>query len=133
MVERRVVVRNAAGVHGHVRVAVALDGSSVSLHRPQEVRLRSERETRGVVHVANTVEAWLKLWMGDHSYAVIAGSSQRHPVIGAIAAPRPAGVEELALAPAGALRTSAVVALATSLAIALEHRCSRVTSPPAAR
>jgi hypothetical protein len=88
MVERRVVVRNAAGVHGHVRVAVALDGSSVSLHRPQEVRLRSERETRGVVHVANTVEAWLKLWMGDHSYAVIAGSSQRHPVIGAIAAPQ---------------------------------------------
>ena len=43
----------------------------VSLHRPREVRLRSEGETRGFVHVANTVEAWLKLWMGDHSYTVI--------------------------------------------------------------
>jgi hypothetical protein len=39
MVESRVVVRNAAGVHGHVRLAVDLDRSSSSLHRPQELRL----------------------------------------------------------------------------------------------
>jgi hypothetical protein len=39
MVESRVVVRNAAGVHGYVRLAVALDRSSISLHRPQELRL----------------------------------------------------------------------------------------------
>jgi hypothetical protein len=60
MVESRVVVRNAAGVQGRVRLAVPLDGSSVSLHRPQEVRLRSEGESRVVVHVADPVEAWLK-------------------------------------------------------------------------
>jgi hypothetical protein len=71
LVESRAVVRNAAGVHGHVRLAVALVGSSVSLHRPQKVRLRSEGESRGVVHVADTVETWLELWMGDHSYTVI--------------------------------------------------------------
>jgi hypothetical protein len=46
MVESRVVVRNAAGVHRHVRVAVALDGSSVSLNRPQEVRLRVVEQFR---------------------------------------------------------------------------------------
>jgi hypothetical protein len=52
MVESRAVVRNAASVHGHVRLPLALDGSSVSLHRPQEVRVRSEEpESRGVVHV----------------------------------------------------------------------------------
>ena len=71
MVEGRVVARNAAGVHGHVRVAVALDGSSVSLHGPQEVRLRSKGGSRGVVHVADTVGAWLKLWIGDRSHRVV--------------------------------------------------------------
>jgi hypothetical protein len=71
MVESRVVVRNAAGVHGHVRVAVALDGSSVSLHRSREVRLRSEGGSREVVHVADTVEGWLKLWVGDRSHRVV--------------------------------------------------------------
>jgi hypothetical protein len=71
MVESRVVVRNAAGVCGHLRVAVALDRSAVSLYRPQQVRLRSEGESRGVGRVADAVEAWLELWMGDHFYAVI--------------------------------------------------------------
>jgi hypothetical protein len=78
MVESRAVVRNAASVHGHVRLAVALDGSSVSLHRPQKVRLHSEEgESCGVVHVADTVETWLKLWMGDHSYTVIGPAQVR--------------------------------------------------------
>ena len=72
MVESRAVVRNAASILGRVRVAVVLDGSSVSLHRPQEVHVRSGGwESRGVIHVADTVETWLKLWMGDHSYTVI--------------------------------------------------------------
>jgi len=47
MVESRVVVRNAAGVHGQVRLAIALDGSSV-----------------------DAADVWSKLWMGDHSDAV---------------------------------------------------------------
>jgi hypothetical protein len=52
MVESRALVRNAASVHAHARLPVALDGSSVSLRRPQEVRVRSEEPgSRGVVHV----------------------------------------------------------------------------------
>jgi hypothetical protein len=70
MVESRVVVRNAAGVHGHVRLAAALDGSSLSLHAPQEVRLRSW-DSRGVVQTADAVEAWLKPWMGDRSFRIL--------------------------------------------------------------
>ncbi len=68
MVESRVVVRNAAGVCGHVRLAFVLDGSSISLHRPQEVRLRSEGGSRGVVPIVNPVEPWLKLSTGDRSF-----------------------------------------------------------------
>ena len=71
MVESRVVVRNAAGFHGHVRLAVALDGSSISLHRPQEVRLRSEGESRGVVQIVDPVEAWLKLSTADRPSRVL--------------------------------------------------------------
>jgi hypothetical protein len=71
MVESRVVVPNAAGVHGHVRLAVALDGKSVSFHRRQGVRLRSEWKSRGVVQIVDLVEAWLKLSTGDHSVRVL--------------------------------------------------------------
>jgi hypothetical protein len=71
MVESRVVVRNAAGVHGHVRFAVVLDGSSISLHRPQEVRLRSEGGSRAVVQVVTAVEAWLKLSTRDRAFRVL--------------------------------------------------------------
>jgi hypothetical protein len=71
MVESRVVVRNAAGVHGRVRLAVALDGSSVSLYRPQKVRLRSEWESRGVVQVFDAVETWLNQWISDQSYRLV--------------------------------------------------------------
>lgn len=72
MVESRAVVRNAASVHGHVRLAGALDGSSVSLHRPREGSVCvGRRGVVRVVHVADTVETWLKLWMGDYSYTVI--------------------------------------------------------------
>jgi hypothetical protein len=72
MVESR-VVRNAADGHGHMRRrSVAFDGPSASFGRPQkEVPVPSERESRGVVRVADAVEAWLELWMGDHSYTVI--------------------------------------------------------------
>jgi hypothetical protein len=72
MVESRVVVPNTAGIHGHIRrLAVAFDGSSVSLHRPQEVRLRSEGKSREVVRVADGVEAWLKPWTGDRCFRVL--------------------------------------------------------------
>ena len=71
MVESRVVVRNAAGVHGDVRVAVALDGL-IGL-APQTAAGPSALGgvSRGVVHVADTVEAWLKLWIGDRSQTVV--------------------------------------------------------------
>ena len=47
MVEDRVVVRNAAGVHGHVRPAVALDSS------------------------VDGADVWPKPWMGGHSDGVV--------------------------------------------------------------
>jgi hypothetical protein len=81
MVEIRVVVPDAAGVHGLMRrLAVVFDRSSISFDGAQrEVCVRSEWESRGVVRVVDAVEAWLeedgatsaKLWMGDHSYTVV--------------------------------------------------------------
>ena len=88
MVEIRVAVPDATGVHGLVRrLAAVLDRSSVSLDGPQnEVRVRSESESRGVVLVLNTVEAWLaedgagsaKLSIGDRSYTMV-GSARATP------------------------------------------------------
>lgn len=80
MVEIRVVVPDATGAHGLLRrLSVVFDRSSVSFDGAQkEVRVRSDWESRAVVHVVDAVEAWLeedgipsaKLWMGDRSYTV---------------------------------------------------------------
>ena len=81
MVEIRVAVADATGVHGLVRrLAAVFDRSSVSFDGPQnELRVESEWESRGVVLVLNAVEAWLaedgagsaKLSIGDRSYTMI--------------------------------------------------------------
>jgi hypothetical protein len=82
MVEIRVGVADAPGVHGLMRqLAGVFDRSAVSFdgaHR--EVRVRSERESRAVVQVLGAVEAWLaedgrgsaKLSIGDRSYTLVA-------------------------------------------------------------
>ena len=81
MVEIRVAVADATGVHGLARrLASVFDWSSVSFDEPgKEVRVRSEWESRTVVLVLNAVEAWLaedgvgwaKLSIGDRSYAMV--------------------------------------------------------------
>ena len=73
MVESRVVVGNAAGVHGTCGGApFVFDGASASFGRPRtEVPVPSGRESRGVVRVADAAEAWLELRMGGHSHTVI--------------------------------------------------------------
>ena len=81
MVEIRVAVADATGVHGLVRrLAGAFDRSSVSFDgRRKEVRVRSEWESRAVLLVLDAVEAWLredgvgsaKLSLGDRSYTMV--------------------------------------------------------------
>jgi hypothetical protein len=81
MVEIRVAVPDATGVHGLVRrLAGVFDRSSVSFDgRHKEVRVRSEWESRSVVLVLDAVEAWLaedgvgsaKLSIGDRSYTMV--------------------------------------------------------------
>jgi hypothetical protein len=81
MVEIRVAVDDATGVHGLMRrLAGVFDRSSVSFDGTQkEVRVRSEWESRNVVLVLEAVEAWLeesavgsaKLSMGDRSYTML--------------------------------------------------------------
>ena len=81
MVEIRVGVADATGVHGLVRrLASAFDRSSVSFDGPRnEVKVRSELETRNVVLVLDAVLAWLaedgvgsaKLSIGDRSYTMV--------------------------------------------------------------
>ena len=78
MVEIRVAVDDATRVHGLMRRLVALFGrSSISFDRSRnEVRVESEWESRGVVHVIDAVEAWIDedggkqvtLKIGKHSY-----------------------------------------------------------------
>jgi hypothetical protein len=85
MVELRVDVPDAVGVHGLVRrLAVLFDRTSVSFDRARsEVRVRSEWESRAVVQVIDAVEAWLdesglgssKLWLGDRSFTVVGQAS----------------------------------------------------------
>jgi hypothetical protein len=81
MLEIRVAVADATGVHGLARrLASVLGWSSVSFDEPgKEVRVRSEWESRTVVVVLNAVEAWLaedgvgsaKLSIGDRSYTMV--------------------------------------------------------------
>jgi hypothetical protein len=82
MVEIRVGVANAGGVHGLMRrLAGVFDRSSVSFDGARkEVRIRSEWESRAVVQVLGAVEAWLaedgldsaELSIGDRSYTLVA-------------------------------------------------------------
>jgi hypothetical protein len=81
MVEIRVAVADAAGAHGLLRrLAGLFDRSSVSFDGTlNEVRVRSEWESRSVVKVIGTVESWLaadgidsaKLSVGDRSYTMV--------------------------------------------------------------
>jgi hypothetical protein len=82
MVEIRVGVADARGVHGLVRrLACVFDRSSVSFDGARkEVRVHSEWESRAVVQVLGAVEAWLaedgldsaELSIGDRSYTMVA-------------------------------------------------------------
>jgi hypothetical protein len=81
MVEIRVAVADATGVHGLVRrLAGAFNRSSVSFDGARkEVRVQSEWESRGVVLVLDAVEAWLaedgvesaRLSIGERSYTMV--------------------------------------------------------------
>jgi hypothetical protein len=83
MVEIRVAVDDATRVPGLMRrLAGLFDRSSLSFDRSsKEVRVTSEWESRGVVHVVGAVEAWLAedgadsatLTVGERSYTM-AGS-----------------------------------------------------------
>jgi hypothetical protein len=78
MVEICVAVEDVGRVSGLIRrLAAMFDRSSVSFDRSRkEVRVKSEWESRGVVHVVEAVEAWLAedgvdsatLSIGDRSY-----------------------------------------------------------------
>jgi hypothetical protein len=81
MVEIRVEVADAMRAHGLLRRLAALfDRGSVSFDgASNEVRVRSEWESRSVVQVIAAVETWLaadgvdsaKLSMGDRSYTMM--------------------------------------------------------------
>jgi hypothetical protein len=82
MVEIRVGVTDARGVHGLMRrLASVFDRSALSFDGTRkEVRVRSERESRAVVQVLGAVEAWLdedgpdsaQLSIGERSYTMVA-------------------------------------------------------------
>jgi hypothetical protein len=82
MVEIRVGVADARGVQGLMRrLAGGFDRSSVSFDGTrEEVRVRSEWESRAVVQVLRAVEAWLvedgpdsaEVSIGDRSYTMVA-------------------------------------------------------------
>jgi hypothetical protein len=81
MVEIRVTVADADRAHGLLRRLAALfDRSCVSFDGMcNEVRVRSEWESRSVLHVIAAVESWLaadgvdsaKLSVGDRSYTMV--------------------------------------------------------------
>jgi hypothetical protein len=81
MVEIRVAVADAARAHGLLRrLAGLFDPSSVSFDGARnEVRVRSEWESRSIVQVIATVESWLAaddiesatLSVGDRSYTML--------------------------------------------------------------
>ena len=81
MVEIRVAVPDDTCGHGLMRrLAGLFDGSSASFDGVQrEVRVNSEWESRGVVHVLCAIESWLaedgpdsaKLSIDDRSYTMV--------------------------------------------------------------
>jgi hypothetical protein len=87
MVEIRVAVADPAGAHGLLRrLAGLFDRSSVSFDGTlNEVRVRSEWESRSIVQVIATVESWLvadcidsaKLSVGDRSYTMLGAGGPR--------------------------------------------------------
>jgi hypothetical protein len=89
MVEIRVAVPDDTSGHGLMRrLAGLFDRSSVSFDGVQrEVRVRSEWESRGVVHVLGVVESWLaedgpdaaRLSIGDRSYTMVGAARLAAP------------------------------------------------------
>ena len=85
--EIRVALADATGAHGLLRRLAALFGrSSVSFDgRCNEVRVRSEWESRSVVQVIDAVQSWLaadgvdsaKLSVGERSYTMISPAGLR--------------------------------------------------------
>jgi hypothetical protein len=81
MVEIRVAVTDSAEAHGLLRrLARLFDRSSVSFDRTRnEVRVRSEWESRSVIEVIDAVQSWLaadgvasaELSVGDRSYTMV--------------------------------------------------------------
>ncbi|HET9781148.1 MAG TPA: hypothetical protein VFR33_05150, partial [Candidatus Dormibacteraeota bacterium] len=82
VVEIRVALTDSTGAHGLLRrLAGVFDRSSVSFDGTlNEVRVRSEWESRSVVQVIDAVQSWLaadgvgsaKLSVGDRSYTMVA-------------------------------------------------------------
>jgi hypothetical protein len=89
MVEIRIAVADAPCAHGLLRrLATLFDRSSVSFDGMRnEVRVRSERESRSVVQVIAAVESWLaadgigsaKLSVGDRSYTMLGPAGPEAP------------------------------------------------------
>jgi hypothetical protein len=81
MVEIRVAVADAARAHGLLRRLTGLfDRSSLSFDGTRnEVRVRSEWESRSIVQVISAVDSWLasdrigsaRLSVGDRSYTMV--------------------------------------------------------------
>jgi hypothetical protein len=81
MVEIKVAVEDGAGVIGLLqRLVVLFERSAVSFDATRnEIRVRSEWESRSVVQVIDTVESWLeaddigsaKLSIGANSYTMV--------------------------------------------------------------
>jgi hypothetical protein len=81
MVEIRVAVPDATGVHGLMRHLGGLfERSSVSFDaKHNEVQVQSEWESRGIVQVLSAVESWLaedgpdsaRLSVGERSYTMV--------------------------------------------------------------
>jgi hypothetical protein len=90
MVEIRVAVADAARAHGLLRRLTGLfDRSSVSFDGTRnEVRVRSEWESRSIVQVISAVDSWLasdridsaKLSIGDRSYTMVGPTGLGAPV-----------------------------------------------------
>jgi hypothetical protein len=89
MVEIRVAVADAAGADGLLRRLAGLFGrSSVSFDGTRnEVRVRSEWESRSIVEVIGTVESWLaadriesaRLSVGNRSYTMVGPTALEAP------------------------------------------------------